>query len=106
MDDKEFVEEFYFLKNELIAGYKPKEATGFRKELVDKLVSNSEQAEALDTLLETIMTDALYTVLLGLDGSAAIGGLQIDYKLHDEDGNELTGKNITGYAGEFFHEND
>ncbi|MCS0082917.1 hypothetical protein NDJ28_10740 [Vibrio alginolyticus] len=41
--------------------------------------------------MDDSLTDALYTILLGLDGCASIGRHQIGYKLQDELGRELTG---------------
>ena len=49
------------------------------------------------------LTDALYTILLGLEGSVSIGQYQIMYKLFDEALNELTG-NIESIAWEKFHD--
>jgi hypothetical protein len=33
-----------------------------------------------------VLTDTFYTLLLGLDGSASIGGIQQTYKIYGEDG--------------------
>jgi hypothetical protein len=49
------------------------------------------------------LTDALYTILLDLDGCALIGKHQIDYKLQDESGRELTGE-LEGLAYEALYE--
>ena len=35
-------------------------------------------------LIDSVMTDAYYTLLLGLDGEASLGGKQISYKIYDE----------------------
>jgi len=49
------------------------------------------------------LTDLLYTVLLGLDGCASIGGTQEAYNLKDEKGNQLNGE-IEGFAYYYFQE--
>ncbi|WP_181858425.1 hypothetical protein [Winogradskyella arenosi] len=51
------------------------------------------------------MTDVFYTILLGLDGCASIGGIQETYELKDENGNQLNGE-IEGYAYEYFQESE
>jgi hypothetical protein len=53
--------------------------------------------------LDAVLRDAFYTVLLGLDGEAQIGGHQETYEITDENGNILTGGEIESYAWEYFH---
>ena len=50
----------------------------------------SEQQAKLKGILDCILTDTLYTMLLGLDGEANIGGIQSPYKIHDEEGNVIS----------------
>ncbi len=64
---------------------------------------SSGQAKALRIILDGALTDAFYTLLLGLDGSASIGGVQSDYELRAEDGTLLTGGELEGAAWEHFH---
>lgn len=64
---------------------------------------SDEQAKALRTILDGSLTDAFYTLLLGLDGAASIGGLQSVYELRAEDGTLLTGGELEGAAWEHFH---
>jgi hypothetical protein len=45
------------------------------------------QLEQLWVLLDTVLTDTMYTLLLGLDGSASIGGTQHAFQIRDESGN-------------------
>jgi hypothetical protein len=61
------------------------------------------QAMALREILEGSLTDAFYTLLLGLDGAGAIGGIQADYELRAEDGTLLTGGELEAEAWEQFH---
>lgn len=51
---------------------------------------DDSQASSLRTLLNDALTDAFYTLLLGLDGCASIGGVQQVYKVHDESGNLIS----------------
>ena len=46
-----------------------------------------QQTEQLQQLLDTVLTDTMYTLLLGLDGAASIGGSQQAYQIRDEAGN-------------------
>ena len=50
-----------------------------------------EQSVILREVIDGVLSDAFYTLLLGLDGCASIGGEQVAYRLEDEDGNPLTG---------------
>ena len=54
-------------------------------------------------ILDNILTDAFYTVLLALDGAASLGGKQETYSLRDERGRELTGGDLEAHAWECFH---
>ena len=54
-------------------------------------------------MLNSILRDTFYTILLGLDGCAAIGNYQQLYEIKDENGNLISGE-IDGYAYEYFHE--
>ncbi|NBF02953.1 hypothetical protein GV819_11705 [Pseudomonas sp. Fl5BN2] len=49
-----------------------------------------QQAQVVE-LLDCALTDQLYTLLLGLDGAASIGGQQHDFALYNEAGQALTG---------------
>ena len=65
-----------------------------------------EKRKALRSILDAVLTDAFYTVLLALDGAGSLGGEQVSYSLRDEHGNELTGGEIEGEAWEQFHGGD
>ena len=64
---------------------------------------SAKELKALRAVLDGVLTDAFYTVLLALDGAASLGGKQVTYSLRDEDGNELTGGEIEASAWERFH---
>ncbi len=50
---------------------------------------SSEQTGQLQSLLGAFATDVMYTLLLGLDGSASLGSDQRSYTLLDEDGSVI-----------------
>ncbi|CUR47581.1 hypothetical protein BN2364_3140 [Alloalcanivorax xenomutans] len=54
--------------------------------------------------MDVALTDVFYTLLLGLDGSAGIGGIQEAYTIRDEQGNTLSGNGeLEAAAYEQFH---
>jgi len=105
MTAKEFVEMFYNEKNELIEQYfSDLQATKVGSK-IDSLGLTENQMVKMKDILDVVITDVMYTTLLGLDGGASIGGVQKLYKLYDEDGFELTTSGeIEQYAYEYFHE--
>jgi hypothetical protein len=44
------------------------------------------QRKQVVAVIDAALTDTFYTLLLGLDGSASIGGIQQSYKIYGEDG--------------------
>ena len=44
------------------------------------------QREQVIAIVDGVLTDVFYTLLLGLDGSGSIGGIQQTYKVYGEDG--------------------
>jgi hypothetical protein len=103
MNDREFVGEFYKLKESLLDEYFAGRKDAAVAQLIEKLELPNEKLKTLKLVIDASLTDALYTVLLGLEGSASIGNEQEMYKLYNEDGVELTGKDIEGHAWDLFH---
>jgi hypothetical protein len=109
MPEEDFVKGFHELKTDLLKSYFNPSQDGFGEspiaKMVDSLGVDSSETSTLYQILDGALTDALYTVLLGLDGEASIGNNnQQMYKLFDEAGNELTKRGeIEGYAWEYFH---
>jgi hypothetical protein len=65
---------------------------------------DKEQTEKFKNIISGLLTDTFYTILLGLDRAGSIGNNQTDYKIQDEDDNELSGGEIEGFAYEYFHD--
>lgn len=105
MNDKQFVEEFYELKKSLMDDYFSNTPEPNRAALLESLELSSDKKKTLQKIMDTVLTDALYTILLGLEGSATIGIEQEMYKLISEDGVELTGQDIESHAWELFQNN-
>ena len=105
MTTKEFVKGFYKEKENLLKLYFNSDNETQVGKSIDKLNLNKEQIEDLKKLLDEVLVDSFYNILLGLDGCSSIGGKQENYKLFDEKGNELTSGDIESFAYELFHDN-
>lgn len=107
MTPKEFVKLFFDEKEDLIKYY-----FGGKKETevsikIAELNLEKEQLELLKSIINSVITDTMYTILLALDGCASIGGVQEMYKLYDEQGNLLTdAQGLDEVAWKLFHGND
>jgi len=88
MNTKEFTKIWKLNVEELYNLYtsKGKEESTVSKLLL-KLNLDDEKFEIVKKMIETILVDTHYTFLLGLDGSANIGGVQQYYKVLDENDN-------------------
>lgn len=102
MTPEEFVKGFYLEKEALIGLYFSSNPTTPVGEAIRSLNLTDDQVTKLKSTLDGALTDMCYTILLGLDGEAQIGGVQKMYKIYDESGNELTGGKIEEYAWEYF----
>ena len=68
---------------------------------------SATQLSAVRDVLDSVLTDAFYTVLLGLDGCASLGGVQQSYHIRDEHGAEVCSGDgtIEALAYDYFHGN-
>ena len=104
MTPNEFVAEFVELKTSLIKLWLSGDNASAVGSTIASMDLRNDQRDALRSVIDQAMTDALYTVLLGLDGAATIGHCQEAYQLFDEHGNALTGNGIIeAEAWEAFH---
>lgn len=102
MTTEEFVKAFYNEKQYSLKEYLSENSKTEVGELIKSLNLDEQQFEILKKIFDGLFTDVFYSILLGLDGSASIGGIQEVYDLKDENGNQLSGE-IEGYAYEYFH---
>ncbi|HGS5290987.1 TPA: hypothetical protein ACMDV6_004830 [Vibrio parahaemolyticus] len=91
ISSEEFVNEFSELKRILIEGYFSEGSDISRLTILKEAGIEAQQLDVVKGIVDDSLTDALYTILLGLDGCASIGKHQVEYKLQDESGRELTG---------------
>jgi hypothetical protein len=71
--------------------------------LIHDLELTPAQMTRMRQVVDAILSDAIYALLLGLDGAASIGGSQQPYELRDEQGNLLTGGQLESEAWQAFH---
>lgn len=105
MNTKEFVKGFYKEKQDFLTEYLSENPESEVGQLIKSLNLTHQQTQIMKKIMNGTLTDIFYTILLGLDGCASIGGTQELYDLKDENGNQLSGE-IEGYAYEYFHESD
>ena len=103
MTTEEFVKAFYNEKQSFLKEYISEKSETEVGQLIKSLNLNDQQNEIMKKVLDTSFTDIFYSILLGLDGCASIGGVQEMYDLKDENGNQLNGE-IEGYAYDYFQE--
>ena len=103
MNTEEFVKAFHTEKQDILNVYFSQNSETEVGQLIKSLKLTDQQTEIMKKVLDSSFTDIIYTILLGLDGCASIGGIQEMYDLKDENGNQLSGE-IEGYAYEYFQE--
>jgi len=105
MTPKEFVNCFVEEKGRLLETWTNNSEPTHVGALISELSLSDTQTKELGVVLDAVLTDAFYTVLLALDGAASLGSCQVDYQLLDERGNALTGSGeIEAEAFSAFHE--
>lgn len=89
MTGEQFVKLCYEEKEAIIGEYfNPNSQTVVAKK-INTLIEQGILKDDLYDLLSLVLKENYYTLLLGLDGEAALGNKQIAYKLYDENGNLL-----------------
>ena len=106
MTGEEFVRHCFAEKEAALALYAAPSAGTKAGTLLSELTADGTDREKLLQLLDTVMTESWYTMLLALDGSASLDGTQMTYELRDEDGNILNEcGELESAAWEVFMEN-
>ena len=63
------------------------------------------QTDQLKEVMDRLLNDLFYSILLGLDGERSIGNTQQTYKIYDEEGNLISDcGELEASAYEYFHE--
>lgn len=100
MTAEEFVKNCYKEKENMKKIYFDKEKETYVGEQIKNIVSKGVSYEEVKELIDSVMNEAFYTMLLGLDGETSLGDVQMQYKVYDENDNLLDG--IESYAYELF----
>jgi len=103
MTPEEFVKNFHKERQQLVDLYFDEQGQTDVSKMIQSLNLDDKKLGTLKEILMATLRDAFYTTLLGIDGEAQIGDRQETYRLTDEQGNELTGGKIEGFAWEYFH---
>jgi hypothetical protein len=74
----------------MLAGYLAPEPSTQVGILLREANLTEAQRQCVVAALDAALTDAFYTILLGLDGAASLGGIQQRYRLQDEAGSLIS----------------
>lgn len=86
MTPAQFVGLFAKEKRDMLGSYLSDQETAVGAQ-IKAMNLPAKELKALRAVLDGVLTDAFYTVLLALDGAAPLGGKQVAYSLRDEEGN-------------------
>ena len=89
MTGEQFVKLCYDEKEAILSEYFRDGSQTIVAEKLRSLFEKGIGKDELYELLNLVLNENYYTLLLGLDGEAALGNVQNAYKLYDEDGNLL-----------------
>jgi hypothetical protein len=102
MTTEEFVQGFYREKQSLLAFYVQRLAPPAEGAESPGILLRDGQQLPVQELLDNVLTNTFYSLLLGLEGSASIGGTQTRYEVRDPTGSLLTDGDLGGYAWHYF----
>ena len=106
MTSDEFAKNFYLEKLKFLESsfeQSPQYPSTVNAKIKEMALSSTQQ-EQLKDVIDTLLTDVFYSVLLGLDGENSIGNTQQTYKIYDEEGNLISDcGELEASAYEYFH---
>ena len=101
MDGAQFAGHCNALRAELVNDFTHRASGSEVAAKIAMLGLDDQQARQLTAILDPVVRDTLYTMLLALDGAASLGGCQQQFTVTDEDGNVI--EDIEAAAWECFH---
>lgn len=107
MESKEFAQAVREERDSLLSSFaNPSGGTVVAAHLLAAGLSPSQRREVL-AAMDAVLTDAFYTLLLALDGSASLGGKQQHFIVSDDSGDVIANGDgrLEAAAWEAFHEN-
>lgn len=87
MNAEEFVANWKIEKESLLRSFMDEKDNSLVAARINSMALNIEQKNQLQLVLDAVLTDTMYKLLLGLDGSANIGNNQQTFKIYDESRN-------------------
>ncbi len=103
MDTKGFAAIWKKERDDLYSSYVKKAEGTAVSRIIDELKLDEASTAKVHKAIDCLLTDVFYLFMMGLAGSASIGGVQQDYRLFDEDGNQIqTGGDLEAEAYEHF----
>ncbi len=89
MTGEQFVKLCYEEKKNILAEYFNPNYSSVVGKKISAITEQGISKDDLYDLLNLVLKENYYTLLLGLDGEASLGNTQMTYKLYDENGNLL-----------------
>lgn len=97
---EDFVKNCYKEKQEMLKMYFDKEKETQVGNQIKNIISKGISSDELKKMINSVMNEVFYTMLLCLDGETSLGDVQMQYKVYDENDNLLDG--IESYAYDAF----
>lgn len=91
MTAEEFVKAVKAEKDASVELYFSEQHESFIGNLINDIIQNGATRDNLFELVEQVLNENCYSLLMALDGETSLGDTQISYKLFDEEENEITG---------------
>ena len=89
MTGEEFVKLCFIEKEAILKQYFDAECETEVGRKINHLLEDGADIEALYHLIDLVLKETYYNFLLALDGEASLGGKQVNYKLFDDEMNQL-----------------
>ena len=89
MTGEQFVKLCYEEKKNILAEYFNPNYSSVVGKKISAITEQGISKDDLYDLLNLVLKENYYTLLLGLDGEASLGNTQMTYKIYDENGNLL-----------------
>lgn len=97
MTAEEFVKNCYKEKEKMKKIYFDKYKETYVGEQIKNIISKGISIDEIKELIDSVMNETFYTMLLGLDGETSLGDVQMQYKLYDENNNLIEGIEENAY---------
>lgn len=91
MTAEEFVNNCYKEKQEMLKIYFDRQRETQVGNQIKNISSKGVSDNEIKKLVDSVMNEVFYTILLGLDGETSLGDVQIQYKVYDENNNSIEG---------------